>query len=253
MSAGARWGAALAAALALASAACGPHRSKTLVQPPMPPGVTWGRPGAAAPAPSSASPVSVARPGIAPALDGPLRVGDVFAGVASYYGPEEQGQPTASGVPFDDRKMTAAHRTLPFGTRLRVTYLATGRSVVVTINDRGPFWPHRILDLSLGAARRLGLYDHGLGQVRYEIVGLPRPVPPGRYTVQVGWFTSAAALQRCRRRMRRAAEFRVVEFHSSSGAWLRYDRGASLDADEASRIVSALRAHDFPAYVVRLN
>lgn len=229
-----------------------------MVQPPMPPGVTWGK--AVATLPASAPPVAPPSPevsgdlAVAPELAEPLREGEIYQqGVASYYGPEEQGRETASGVPFDDRKLTAAHRTLPFGTRVRVTYAATGRSVVVTINDRGPFWPHRIIDLSLGAAKRLGMYDRGLGEVRLQIVGLPDPIPVGRYTVQVGWFTHPTQLRRCRREMQQDAAFRVVEFHSGSGAWLRYDRTASLDAATALQIAQSLRAEHFPAYVVRLN
>lgn len=256
----------MAILLALAGAACG-GREKARVQPPapppMPPGVTWGRAGesasASAPIPPHPSPAPSAAanspaPPFAADLDRPLRAGEVWQiGTASYYGPQEQGQITASGVPFDYHRMTAAHRTLPFGTRVRVTYLATGRSVVVTINDRGPFWPKRVIDLSLGAARRIGLYDHGLGEVKIKIVSLPHPVPPGEYTVQVGWFTNGAQARRCRRQMARDAAFRVIEFHSREGAWLRYDHGAALDASAALRIAADLRAADFPAYVVRLN
>jgi len=257
LSTGRRWAAAAAATLAITGAACGPKPVKPMLQPPMPPGVSWGRPAnpAAPPAPAStgAAAVSEAALSIVPAMDARLRVGERFTGVASYYGPEEQGRETASGAVFDDRKLTAAHRTLPFGTRLRVTYPATGRSVIVTINDRGPFWPYRTLDLSLAAARRIGLYDHGLGQVEMEIIGLPRPLPDGRYTVQVGWFDSSRQLRACRRLMRARAPYPVVAFHSSSGSWLRYDHDASLDAAQAIRIVEDLRAHRYPAYVVRLN
>lgn len=85
-------------------------------------------------------------------------------GTASYYGRRLQGLRTASGVRFNDHALTAAHHWLPFGTRVRVTSLATGRSVVVIINDRLPA-RHRIIDLSLGAARRLGIVRRGLARV----------------------------------------------------------------------------------------
>ena len=87
-------------------------------------------------------------------------------GWASYYGRELQGHRTASGERFDYQALTAASRSLPFGTRLKVTNLKTRRSVVVRINDRGPFARHRILDLSEAAARRIGLT--GVGKVHIE-------------------------------------------------------------------------------------
>jgi rare lipoprotein A len=93
--------------------------------------------------------------------------GRSFSGMASFYG-NESGSKTASGQRFNQEAMTAAHRTLPFGTRLRVTH--GGRSVVVTINDRGPFVRGRVLDLSTGAARAIGLTGAGVGRVVAEVM-----------------------------------------------------------------------------------
>jgi rare lipoprotein A len=93
--------------------------------------------------------------------------GRSFSGMASFYG-NESGSRTASGQHFNQEAMTAAHRTLPFGTKLRVTH--GGRSVIVTINDRGPFVRGRVLDLSTGAARAIGLTGAGVGQVVAEVV-----------------------------------------------------------------------------------
>ncbi len=89
-------------------------------------------------------------------------------GWASFYGRRFQGHRTASGERYDMRALTCAHRTAPFGTRLRVTDLATGRSVVVTVNDRGPFVRGRIVDVSLAAARALGIVERGVARVRVE-------------------------------------------------------------------------------------
>ena len=91
--------------------------------------------------------------------------GRSFSGVASFYG-NESGSKTASGQRFNQNAMTAAHRSLPFGTKLRVTH--NGRSVIVTINDRGPFIKGRVLDLSTGAARAVGL--NGIGHVTAEVI-----------------------------------------------------------------------------------
>jgi rare lipoprotein A len=92
----------------------------------------------------------------------------VFSGKASYY--SYQTGKTASGSSFNRNLPTAAHRSLPFGTRVRVTDLATNRSVVVVITDRGPRVRDRVLDLSLGAARSLGITDRGVAQVRVEVI-----------------------------------------------------------------------------------
>ena len=90
-----------------------------------------------------------------------------FAGMASFYG-NESGSKTASGARFNQNAMTCAHRSLPFGTKLRVTH--GGQSVVVTVNDRGPYIKGRVLDLSTGAARAVGLTGAGVGRVTAEVV-----------------------------------------------------------------------------------
>ncbi|MFT3914085.1 MAG: septal ring lytic transglycosylase RlpA family protein [Anaeromyxobacteraceae bacterium] len=91
-------------------------------------------------------------------------------GLASFYARSLHGRRTASGARYDEHALTCAHRTLPFGTRVRVTALEDGRSVVVTVNDRGPFVKGRVVDLSRAAARRLGMLGAGVARVRVEIV-----------------------------------------------------------------------------------
>jgi len=93
-------------------------------------------------------------------------------GFASYYGSEFHGRRTSSGEIYDMNALTAAHNTLPLGTIIRVTNLSNHRSVMVKVNDRGPFKPGRILDLSLGAARQLGMIRKGTARVRIEILEL---------------------------------------------------------------------------------
>ncbi len=98
--------------------------------------------------------------------------GDLTAetGIASYYSSSLHGRTTASGEVYDETKLTAAHRTLPFGTRVRVTNLGNDRSVIVVINDRGPFAKGRIIDLSRRAARELDFLQEGLTRVQLERV-----------------------------------------------------------------------------------
>lgn len=91
-------------------------------------------------------------------------------GIASYYGAKFDSLPTASGERFDMHRMTAAHRTLPFGTRVKVTNLGNGRAAIVRINDRGPFIKGRLLDLSYAAARQLRLVGPGTGLVRLDVL-----------------------------------------------------------------------------------
>lgn len=89
-------------------------------------------------------------------------------GLASWYGPGFHGRLTASGERFDQNELTAAHRKLPLGTEVRVTNLENGRSIVVQINDRGPYVEGRVIDLSKAAARRLGMVEDGVAKVRVE-------------------------------------------------------------------------------------
>ncbi len=93
-----------------------------------------------------------------------------LSGLASWYGPGHHGRPTASGEAFDMHALTAAHRTLPLGTRVRVTNVENGRTVVVEITDRGPYAPDRVIDLSYAAASVLGLLQRGVAPVRLEVL-----------------------------------------------------------------------------------
>ena len=95
---------------------------------------------------------------------------DVREGEASYYADSLNGNKTASGELYDKNAFSAAHRSLPFGTKVKVTYLKSGQSVEVVINDRGPYAKDRIIDLSDAAAKEIGLIDAGHGEVRLEII-----------------------------------------------------------------------------------
>jgi rare lipoprotein A len=129
-------------------------------------------------------------------------------GLASWYGGKFQGRRTASGEIFDTRQLTAAHRSLPFGTRVLVTNLENGKSVTVRINDRGPFVTGRVIDLSLAAAAAIGLTGRGVTPVRLEVLDgdpgagraagpvVTAPEPPDSYLLQVGSFRLRANAQR---------------------------------------------------------
>jgi rare lipoprotein A len=128
-------------------------------------------------------------------------------GLASWYGGKFQGRRTASGEIFDTRLLTAAHRSLPFGARVLVTNLANGRSVTVRINDRGPFVAGRVIDLSLAAARAIGLAGRGLAPVRLEVLSGAAPpsssvaAQPASYRLQLGSFRQRANAESLRARL----------------------------------------------------
>ena len=114
-----------------------------------------------APAPT---PTPTPAPGPAPAPS----TGLPQVGEASWYGAQHEGKPTATGASFDPKALTAAHKTLPLGSTVKVTNLANGKTVIVTINDRGPFAANRIIDLSEAAAQALGMTKSGKAKVRLE-------------------------------------------------------------------------------------
>ena len=109
-------------------------------------------------------------------------------GMASWYGKDFHGRPTASGEIYNMYGYSAAHKTIPLGSTVRVTHLGNGRSIVVPINDRGPFVGKRIIDLSYGAARHLGMVKEGIAKVRVEVLQVSR-TSAARYTLQFGAFT----------------------------------------------------------------
>ncbi|MDR5866977.1 septal ring lytic transglycosylase RlpA family protein [Halomonas koreensis] len=112
--------------------------------------------------------LGVAAPGLAQPADG--QASTLQKGIASYYSDRFQGRATASGDAFDQDALTAAHRSLPFGTKVLVTRRDNDRQVEVVINDRGPFVEGRVIDLSKRAARRLGMLDRGTAPVRLSLV-----------------------------------------------------------------------------------
>ena len=126
----------------------------------------------------------------------------VETGTASYYAHKFHGRKTANGETYDENKMTAAHRTLPFGTRVRVTNLENQKSVELRINDRGPFHENRLIDLSYAAATRLEILGKGTGLVEVETID-PKDGPRNHYFSKIsavladaGLINAAAAMER---------------------------------------------------------
>lgn len=143
-----------------------------------------------------------------------FRRGEGQEGLASWYGPGFHGRQTANGERFDMHGRTAAHRTLPFGTRVRVVRLDDGRSVTVRINDRGPFVRGRIIDLSLGAAKKIGLNRDGVARVTLSVERWPEDMAPAVFAVQVGAFREQGNAQRLQERLERGWDHvHIVEYY----------------------------------------
>lgn len=159
-----------------------------------------------------------------------MRPGWTQAGVASWYGPGFHGQATASGETYDQEGMTAAHRTLPLGTRIRVTVRATGRTLELTVNDRGPFVEGRILDVSRAAARRLGFLNRGTARIHLEVL----EVPDRCRGVQVGSFGIRRNAVRLRDRLRGAGE--PARLEEGPDGHTRVVAGPYRSAEEARRV-----------------
>lgn len=145
-------------------------------------------------------------------------------GLASWYGPSFNHHATADGTTYDQDGMTAAHRTIPMGSTVRITNLATGQQIYVRITDRGPFVRNRVLDLSMGAAKAVGLYRTGVGKVRIEAFAHTSADPPGHWCVQTGPFTKEHDARDLKEAlMKRYLGARVAEFQGPTGFWVRID------------------------------
>jgi rare lipoprotein A len=245
----------------------GCHKNAKVAYQPPPPVPNAGGGGATRPVhPSSGDDANVSsapakvEPRITPSPQ-PVPAGKPVSsevGLASWYGPPYHNRKGADGTVYDQNAMTAAHRTLPMGSIVRVTNLTNNQSVVVRITDRGPFVDGRIIDLSLAAAKAVDVYRPGVAKVRVEAYSPPeRPGvdPAGRWCVQIGAFLDEAdAIQLKNDLARRYSSAKVIEFAGPTGHWVRIN---PQNADKATASQIAGRIHvPIPGaqpYLVRLN
>jgi rare lipoprotein A len=175
-------------------------------------------------------------------------------GMASWYGPPYDRRRGANGEVYDQNAITAAHRTLPMGSLIRVTNLQTGQSAMMRITDRGPFVPDRTIDLSVGAAKAVGVWRPGTARVRIDVYEAPKPINVGgRWCVQIGAFSDEGAAKKLEEHLAREYETaNVIEFTGPTGHWVRI-RPQNDDRSRAVEIANSLRPKEGEAYLVRLD
>lgn len=175
-------------------------------------------------------------------------------GMASWYGPPYDKRRGANGEIYDENAITAAHRTLPMGSLIRVTNLQTGQSAMMRITDRGPFVPNRTIDLSEGAAKLLGVWRPGTARVRIDVYETPKPINEGgRWCVQIGAFSHEGEAKRLEEHLAREYETAsVIEFAGPTGHWVRI-RPVNGDRSRAVEIARNLQPVEGEAYLVRLD
>jgi rare lipoprotein A len=234
------------AAMLLLSA-CGRHKTARTHPPPPPPATTTP-----APAPSTTAtskppePVQSTKPAGKPIY--------VETGLASWYGPPYHNHRGSNGEIYDQNGMTAAHRTLPMNSVVRVTNVETKHSVVVRITDRGPFIEDRIVDLSLAAAKAVDVWRPGTAQVKLEVLSAPAPISEGgRWCVQIGAFQSEHEARKLKENLQgRYEDANVIQFTGPTGEWVRL-RPQNDDKRQAQEVASKTHVKEGGVFLVRLD
>jgi rare lipoprotein A len=176
-------------------------------------------------------------------------------GLASWYGAPYHNRRGSNGQIYDMNAMTAAHRTLPLGSIVRVTNVKTGHAAVVRITDRGPFVPGRIVDLSLAAAKKTDVWQPGIARVRVEVLQTPTPLETsGRWAVQIGAFDQEGAARTLADRLsQRYRAAKVLCFSSPVGAWWVRVRVRGDEKKRAEELAHETQTPQGSIFLVRLD
>ena len=243
---------------------CGGKKQVKVIPPPPPP---MAPSAATVPAPSSSAPKQteattpsraqekadeIAKELSVPEGTKPL---EVETGKASWYGAPYHNRRSSNGEIYDMHALTAAHRTLPLGSTVRVTNLKTGHSTVVRITDRGPFVEGRIIDLSLAAAKQADVWQAGVAPVRLEVLRTPVPFDHGgRWAVQIGSFQGENAARSLASRLsRRYKTAKVLTFGSPVGDWWVRVRVLQDDPKRAREVAKETQTAEGKVFLVRLD
>ncbi len=244
---------------------CGQHKLRVSVPPPPASATTTqpaeSRPSANVPAAKENAPAKskeekeeadadLAEPTL-PAHAKPLAT---ETGLASWYGPPYHNRRGSNGEVYNMHAMTAAHRTYPLGSIVRVTNVKTRHTALVRITDRGPFIPGRVLDLSLAAARKLDVWQPGVAEVRVELMQSASPDSPGKWAVQIGGFPHGPAANKLADHLkRRYHTAQVLCFASPAGDWWIRIRVLDDDRDRAEKLAAETETPEGAVFLVRLD
>ena len=176
-------------------------------------------------------------------------------GLASWYGPPYHNRRGSNGEVYNMHAMTAAHRTYPLGSIVRVTNVKTGSSALVRITDRGPFIPGRVLDLSLAAARKVDVWQPGVAQVKVELLQSgPSAESAGKWAVQIGGFPDEDVANKLADRLtRRYHTAKVLRFASPAGDWWIRVRVLDDDHERAQKLAAETTTSEGAVFLVRLD
>jgi rare lipoprotein A len=244
--------------------ACGhPKQVHVAVPPPPPPESTTPSP--RPPQPSAKLPVAGENPTLAkPAEDADLAEPTIppdakplatETGLASWYGPPYHNRRGSNGEIYNMHAMTAAHRTFPLGSIVRVTNIKTGHAALVRITDRGPFIPGRIVDLSLAAARKVDVWQPGVAEVKVELMESgAAPGSPGKWCVQIGGMPDEKAANKLADHLtRRYHSANVLRFKSPAGDWWIRVRVLDDDHERAQKLAAETTTPEGAVFLVRLD
>jgi rare lipoprotein A len=227
--------------------ACGGRKTARSHPPPPPPTITPAQPAPNTTAEGrTATPPPSAKPAGKPIY--------VETGLASWYGPPYHNHRGSNGEIYDQNALTAAHRTLPMNSVVRVTNVQTKQSVVVRITDRGPFIEDRIVDLSLAAAKAVDVWRPGTAEVKLEVLSAPAPIAEGgRWCVQIGAFQSEHEARKLKEKLQNRYEgANVVQFTGPTGEWVRL-RPQNDDKRQAEEVASKTHVKKGGVFLVRLD
>jgi len=227
--------------------ACGGHKTARSQPVAPPPTITAAEPEPHTTAEGNATTVpQSAKPAAKPIY--------VETGLASWYGPPYNHHRGSNGEIYDQNALTAAHRTLPLNSVVRVTNEATGHAVVVRITDRGPFIEDRIVDLSLAAAKAVDVWRPGTATVKLEVLSAPAPIAEGgRWCVQIGAFQNEHEARKLKEKLQdRYTSANVVQFTGPTGEWVRL-RPQGDDKRQAEEVAGKTRVKEGGVFLVRLD
>lgn len=243
--------------------ACG-HPKQVHVNVPPPPETTTAPSATPATPPAAQPPATNTSPAAKPPEDADLAEPTIPAdakplatetGLASWYGPPYHNRRGSNGEIYNMHAMTAAHRTFPLGSIVRVTNMKTGHAALVRITDRGPFIPGRIVDLSLAAARKVDVWQPGVAEVKVELMESgAAPGSPGKWCVQIGGMPDEKTATKLADHLtRRYHTANVLRFKSPAGDWWIRVRVLDDDHERAEKLAAETTTPEGAVFLVRLD